>query len=69
MTSAVTTRPPIPFGTLAEEPTGRFRIVTEDGIGIPLVATFHPAALLRNPNFKRPAWEDVQLARRIFDRA
>jgi len=36
--------------------------------GIPLVATFHPAALLRNPNFKRPAWEDVQLARRIFDR-
>ena len=37
--------------------------------GIPLVATFHPAALLRNPNFKRPAWEDVQLARRIFDRA
>jgi uracil-DNA glycosylase family 4 len=36
--------------------------------GIQLVATFHPAALLRNPNFKRPAWEDVQLARRIFDR-
>lgn len=37
--------------------------------GIPLVATYHPAALLRNPNWKRPAWEDVQLARRIFDRA
>jgi uracil-DNA glycosylase family 4 len=36
--------------------------------GIPLVATFHPAALLRNPNLKRPAWEDVQLARRILDR-
>lgn len=36
--------------------------------GIPLVATYHPAALLRNPNWKRPAWEDVQLARRVFDR-
>ena len=37
--------------------------------GIPLIATYHPAALLRNPNWKRPTWEDVQLARRIFDRA
>jgi uracil-DNA glycosylase family 4 len=37
--------------------------------GIPLVATYHPAALLRNPNWKRPTWEDVQLARRILDRA
>ena len=37
--------------------------------GIPIVATYHPAALLRNPNWKRHAWEDVQLARRIFDRA
>jgi uracil-DNA glycosylase len=36
--------------------------------GIPLVATYHPAALLRNPNWKRPTWEDVQLARRILDR-
>ena len=37
--------------------------------GVPLVATYHPAALLRNPNWKRPTWEDVQLARRLFDRA
>jgi DNA polymerase len=37
--------------------------------GIPLVATYHPAALLRNPTWKRPTWEDVQLARRILDRA
>jgi uracil-DNA glycosylase family 4 len=34
---------------------------------IPLVVTYHPAALLRNPAWKRPAWEDVQLARRILD--
>jgi uracil-DNA glycosylase family 4 len=37
--------------------------------GVPLVATYHPAALLRNPNLKRPTWEDVQLLRRIYDQA
>jgi len=31
--------------------------------GIDLVVTYHPAALLRNPNFKRPAWEDYQMIR------
>ncbi|MCK5438565.1 MAG: uracil-DNA glycosylase [Gemmatimonadetes bacterium] len=35
--------------------------------GVPLVATYHPAALLRNPNLKRPTWEDVQLARKVYD--
>jgi DNA polymerase len=35
--------------------------------GIPLVATYHPAALLRNEAWKRPAWEDVKLARRVLD--
>jgi DNA polymerase len=37
--------------------------------GVPLIATYHPAALLRNPTWKRPTWEDVQLARRLHDRA
>ena len=36
--------------------------------GVPLIVTYHPAALLRNPTWKRPTWEDVQLARRILDR-
>jgi|KNS12BottometaT_FD_k123_55334_2 DNA polymerase len=31
--------------------------------GIDLVVTYHPAALLRNPNFKKPAWEDFQMIR------
>ena len=35
--------------------------------GIPLVATYHPAALLRNEAWKRPTWEDVKLARRVLD--
>lgn len=26
-----------------------------------LMITYHPAALLRNPNFKKPVWEDMQL--------
>jgi len=28
---------------------------------IPLVVTYHPAALLRNAEYKRPAWADLQL--------
>lgn len=29
--------------------------------GSKLMVTYHPAALLRNPNFKKPAWEDMQV--------
>lgn len=32
-----------------------------------LLATYHPAALLRNPNWKRPTWEDMQLLRNRYD--
>jgi uracil-DNA glycosylase len=35
--------------------------------GIPLLVTYHPAALLRNPEWKKLAWEDVQLLRRLYD--
>jgi len=28
--------------------------------GIPLIPTFHPAYLLRNPAAKKDAWEDLQ---------
>jgi DNA polymerase len=35
--------------------------------GIRLMVTYHPAALLRNPNWKRPAWEDVQQVRKLYD--
>ena len=36
--------------------------------GIPLVVTYHPAALLRNPNWKKPTWDDVRIARQLIDR-
>lgn len=35
--------------------------------GIPLLVTYHPAALLRNPNWKRPTWDDVRIVRRLLD--
>lgn len=31
------------------------------------VVTYHPAALLRNPNWKRPCWEDMQMLRAHYD--
>ena len=30
---------------------------------IPMVVTYHPSALLRNPEYKRPAWEDLKFLR------
>jgi len=35
--------------------------------GIPVIITYHPAALLRNPNWKRPTWDDVRIAARLLD--
>ncbi|NTV05191.1 MAG: uracil-DNA glycosylase [Chlorobiaceae bacterium] len=31
--------------------------------------TYHPAALLRNPNWKRACWEDVQMMRRHYEKS
>ncbi len=35
--------------------------------GIPLIVTYHPAALLRNPNWKKPTWDDVRIARQLLE--
>jgi uracil-DNA glycosylase len=48
---------------------GKLRGQVHRYYGVPLIVTYHPAALLRNPGWKRPTWEDVQLARRILDSA
>ncbi len=34
---------------------------------IPLVVTYHPAALLRNPHWKKPTWDDVRIARQLLE--
>lgn len=36
-------------------------------MGAKVMVTYHPAALLRNPNWKRPCWEDVQKFRKLYD--
>ncbi|MEZ4388008.1 MAG: uracil-DNA glycosylase [Candidatus Krumholzibacteriia bacterium] len=35
--------------------------------GVPLMATYHPAALLRNPANKRDTWDDVRKLRALHD--
>ncbi|HJP87059.1 MAG TPA: uracil-DNA glycosylase [Gemmatimonadaceae bacterium] len=64
----------VAFGTFAAQtllntktPIGQLRGLMHKYHGIPLVVTYHPAALLRNPSWKRPTWEDVKFARRILD--
>ena len=47
------------------EPLARLRgkfleFETGDGV-IPLLVTYHPSALLRNEDLKRPAWEDLKM--------
>ena len=37
--------------------------------GVRVFPTYHPAALLRNPQWKRPVWEDIQSIRRHYDSA
>jgi len=47
-----------------ETPIGKLRgrVHQFRDTGIPLIATYHPAYLLRSPVEKRKAWEDLQLA-------
>ena len=35
--------------------------------GIKTMVTFHPAALLRNPQWKRPTWDDMIQFRKLYD--
>ncbi len=51
-------------------PIGKLRqhVFTFEGSEIPLIVTYHPAYLLRNPLDKRKAWQDLTLAKRVLDR-
>jgi len=35
--------------------------------GIPIMPTYHPAYLLRNPNFKRDVWEDMKKIKKEYE--
>ncbi|MEJ2363839.1 MAG: uracil-DNA glycosylase [Deltaproteobacteria bacterium] len=45
----------------SQQPISRLRNHVYQFEGIPVVPTYHPAYLLRNPLQKRQAWKDVQL--------
>lgn len=49
----------------SSEPIGRLRGRVHDYHGVPLVVTYHPAYLLRNPADKALAWDDLCLAREL----
>jgi DNA polymerase len=41
---------------------------THDFRGATLIITYHPAALLRNPAWKRPAWEDMKMFKELYEK-
>ncbi len=61
-------------GTAAEallgvkQSLGKLRGKVHSYDGVPLIATYHPAALLRNPDWKKPTWDDVRIARQLLER-
>lgn len=48
---------------------GKLRGIKYDYHGIPLITTYHPAYLLRTPQDKRKAWDDLKLAKSIVEAA
>jgi len=46
---------------------GKLRGTVHEYQGVPLIATYHPAALLRDESLKRPAWEDLKLLKSVLD--
>ncbi len=50
-----------------DEPIGRLRGTVQEYEGVPLIPTYHPAALLRNSSWIRPVWGDLQRLRSILD--
>jgi len=50
----------------SEKSMGQLRKEVRSVAGVPVVATYHPAYLLRNPRMKRAAWEDLLKVRAIL---
>lgn len=46
---------------------GKVRGRWHDFQGIPVLVTYHPAALLRDPAYKKGTWEDMQVLRARYD--
>ena len=56
----------------SKDPLGKMRGKIFDfkagEINAKLLVTYHPAALLRNPHWKKPTWDDVKLFRKEYDK-
>lgn len=50
-----------------KEPISKLRGRFHDYHGIPVLPTFHPAYLLRNPHEKKTVWEDMKLLMREYE--
>lgn len=48
-------------------PLGKLRKRWHDYNGIPMLITYHPAALLRFPAYKKDTWEDMQMLKARLD--
>ena len=48
------------------DPLGRLRGRWHEWEGVRLICTYHPSACLRNPQYKRPVWEDFQMLRDAY---
>jgi DNA polymerase len=46
---------------------GKFMDYKINGMTIPLIATYHPSALLHNEDLKRPAWDDLKSLRAALE--
>jgi DNA polymerase len=46
---------------------GKLRGQWHDLNGTPVMVTYHPAALLRSPGYKKGTWEDMQELRKRYD--
>jgi DNA polymerase len=57
------------FLTGKAQPLGRLRGEVYSYQGVPVVVTYHPAALLRNSGWTRATWDDLQLLRQVMDGA
>lgn len=53
----------------SDEPIGRLRGRVHQYQGVPLIVTYHPAYLLRNPEDKARSWDDLCLAREVLQKA
>jgi DNA polymerase len=52
----------------SHEGIGELRNIEHRYKDIPLIASYHPSALLRNTEYKRPAWEDLKLLRSVLQK-